>query len=241
MDASLFGKIGLISDAHGNIGAIRKAVEIIRRAGVGRIFFLGDAVGYIPSRLVLDFLDIEEIFSLKGNHEAMLLEEIDDVGESAARIYRLEEVRKLLTEDEKVQISTRSAEANFECTAGRVLLCHGSPDEPLTGYIYPDTPLDTIARRDFDVVFMGHTHRPFLRRSNGRLYVNVGSCGQPRDHGRFGSACVFDTDTGEATILRFDIHSETRDAIVAADLEETYVAEVLERVAVKPIVGTMTE
>lgn len=238
---TLTGKVGLISDAHGNVGAARKAVDVVRKAGADRVIFLGDAVGYIPSRAVLDFLDAEGIFALKGNHEAMLVGELTAENERAAQVYRHEDVRALLTDQELARIATRSPEAAFDCAAGRVLLCHGSPDDPLTGYIYPDTPLEDIAREDFDMVFMGHTHRPFRRRAGDRLFVNVGSCGQPRDHGCLGAACIFDADSGEVTLVRFDIVSETREAIHSAKLEGTYVAEVLERESTEPVVGSMVQ
>ena len=32
-----------------------------------------------------------------------------------------------------------------------------------------------------DIVLTGHTHKPFMREIGGRLLVNVGSVGQPRD------------------------------------------------------------
>jgi hypothetical protein len=37
----------------------------------------------------------------------------------------------------------------------------------------------------------------------------VGSCGLPRDHGALGACCLYDDETGDVRILRFDI----RDAV----------------------------
>ena len=36
------------------------------------------------------------------------------------------------------------------------------------------------ARLDADVIFVGHTHIPFLRKLNGQRVVNPGSLGQPK-------------------------------------------------------------
>ena len=61
-----------------------------------------------------------------------------------------------------------------------------------------------------DFIFMGHTHRPFIRESaTGKVFVNVGSCGMPRDRGDWGSATLFDEKSGDIRIIRFSIKEET--------------------------------
>ena len=52
---------------------------------------------------------------------------------------------------------------------------------------------------------MGHTHRPFLKNSNGTTFVNVGSCGLPRDDGRYGSFATFDPSTRNVKLYRYAI------------------------------------
>ena len=112
--------------------------------------------------------------------------------------------------------------------AGRGVQClfvHGSPSDPTWGYVYPDTPLEEFDDVTADVVFMGHTHRPFVRISGATTFVNVGSCGMPRDGDPRGAAALFDTTSGEATILRFDIAEPSRRALAAhASLHETVVS-----------------
>jgi len=61
---------------------------------------------------------------------------------------------------------------------------------------------------------MGHSHYLFVRSANGTTFVNVGSCGLPRDDGRFGGACLYDTVTGNVQVLRFDI-IEKKEAVLA--------------------------
>ncbi len=84
----------------------------------------------------------------------------------------------------------------------RLLFLHGSPWDPLQGYVYPKTVDDSFGILCYDVIFMGHTHRPFSISTKKALLVNVGSCGLPRDVGTFPSFAVYDTETGEATIHR---------------------------------------
>ena len=93
-----------------------------------------------------------------------------------------------------------------EINGQRLLFLHGSPDDPTYGYVYPDTDL-TAFTPDSDWVFMGNTHHPFIREEEGTYYVNIGSCGLPRDDGRYGSVALFDTVAQTAQIFRFDITS----------------------------------
>ena len=93
------------------------------------------------------------------------------------------------------------------------LFVHGDHNDNLNGRIYPDTPL-TIDSVDWDVLFCGHTHIPFVRNTNDKLIVNVGSIGQPR-HGGLASAVLFNSNTSALEFLNFNWHPER----VRKDLE----------------------
>lgn len=175
--------------------------------GAQRIFFLGDAVGYVPSVTVVESL--MQLGSLvqciRGNHEQMLLENQSDPERDA--IYQLDKLRPQLTLAQTRAIISWpvSREAIFE--GQKCLLVHGSPAEPTFGYVYPETDLSSF-KCNAKWVFMGNTHRPFIREHAGTCYVNVGSCGLPRDDGRYGSAALLDSTTLNVRILRFDIEAQ---------------------------------
>jgi predicted phosphodiesterase len=89
--------IGFVSDAHGNGPAFDKAVKILIAEGARSLYFLGDAVGYVPSVAVLDSLIRlgKRINCIRGNHEVMLTNlQIDLERES---IYQFNSLRKNLT------------------------------------------------------------------------------------------------------------------------------------------------
>ena len=75
-----------MSDIHGCIEDLREKMKLVDLTGNNRIVFLGDYIDYgRSSYCVLKFIrDIQEKFGdkkvivLKGNHEAMLLEWIDN-------------------------------------------------------------------------------------------------------------------------------------------------------------------
>jgi putative phosphoesterase len=64
----------------------------------------------------------------------------------------------------------------------RIFVCHGSPRDLLNEYVYPDRgSYDNFVVVGADVIVLGHTHWPMLRRVGKTLIVNPGSCGQPRN------------------------------------------------------------
>lgn len=200
--------IGLVSDAHGNSRAFDRAVELLLAHGVERLFFLGDAVGYVPSTAVLDSLARlgDLVQCIRGNHEAMLLENHSDVAREP--LYQIEALRPMLTPAQQLMIASWPALRSEVIDGQKLLLVHGSPTDPTYGYVYPDTDLAGFTP-DADWVFMGNTHRPFIREQAGIRYVNIGSCAMPRDDGRYGSAALLNMETRSARILRFDITHET--------------------------------
>jgi putative phosphoesterase len=69
----------------------------------------------------------------------------------------------------------------------KIVVLHGMPDDPTVAMDVdtPDADLLQLARElDADCVISGHTHRPFQRRVNGRLFLNPGSVGETRNGDR---------------------------------------------------------
>lgn len=220
--------IGLVSDAHGNSLAFDRAVALLLVQGAQRLYFLGDAVGYVPSAAVLDSLARlgDRVQCIRGNHEAMLLEGQSDVARE--RVYQLEALRPSLTPAQLAMIASWPASRTEVIDDQKVLLVHGSPTDPTYGYVYPDTDLAGFAP-DADWVFMGNTHHPFIREQAGTRYVNIGSCGMPRDDGRYGSVALLDTKARSARILRFDITAESRQVLEQFPTVHPSVWDVYER------------
>ena len=197
-------KIGLLSDAHGNDEAFSLGVAILRRLGATHFYFLGDAIGYVPSISVLDSLTRlgDEVSCILGNHEAMLLKGLIDSKKD--EIYQLNSLQSEITPAHHKMINSWPISIQEEIDGQKLLFVHGSPKDPTYGYVYPNTDLTGLSS-DLDWVFMGNTHRPFIRKEQGTNYVNIGSCGLPRDDGRYGSVALFDILARSVRILRFDI------------------------------------
>ena len=203
--------IGVLSDAHGHVGAFDQAWHRLRSAGAEEFYYLGDAVGYIPQTGVVDRIMTHQVRSIRGNHEVMLLSHAD-TGEREA-VYQLHRTRERLSASALRYLADLPAWWRTEHADLTMLFVHGSPADPTNGYVYPDTDLTQFADVDADVVFLGHTHHPFARAFDDRMFINVGSVGLPRDNTGLGAACIFDTQSRQAEIVRFDISASARDIL----------------------------
>jgi predicted phosphodiesterase len=218
-------RLGLLSDAHGNLEAFRRALDVLAGEGAESIHFLGDAVGYFPGDAVVSEIRLRGIAAVRGNHEEMLLKGTSPL--EREHIYRLRQTAHGMAADNRVEMERWPHSRTLESPFGPLWLIHGSPRDPTYGYVYPDTDLEGMSIAPHAAVFMGNSHRPFVRRMAGALFINVGSCGLPRDSGDLGAACLFDDVTGAARILRFSIVEETREALlrcgpVAPDVEAVF-------------------
>jgi len=201
--------IGFLSDAHGNYRALEKGLNVLRKAGAKDIFFLGDAVGYIPCVKTLEILAADGIRCQIGNHEQYLLGECSE--RRKEQVYKLSAVKAAVKEIDMMFIRTWPLQRVLEIGSYFVHLVHGSPRDPLEEYVPPDFDLERLDPyvKGHGVV-MGHTHRAFIRMSQGIAYVNVGSCGLPRDEPHSGSVVLFSADSAEPwQIIRYDIRDET--------------------------------
>jgi predicted phosphodiesterase len=212
-------KIGLLSDAHGNVEAFRAGLGALTHSGAAEFFFLGDAVGYIPGDAVVDELRSSSICAIRGNHETMLL--ADQPLAERDRVYKLAATARVMKPENRSFIETWPAQLRIAAPCGELLLVHGSPADVTFGYVYEDSDLSAFGVPDGITVFMANTHRPFIRKLGEALFINIGSCGLPRDNGVLGAACLFDTDTRAARIIRFDIH----DAVSLALARHPSIAE----------------
>lgn len=223
--------IGFLSDAHGNLEAFQKALRVLGQFGAEEIYFLGDAVGYLPGSEVATAIVDRRLPSILGNHEAMLLG--PEVGKSDRDgIYRLAETAAAMPQRVLRTMKAWPDRRELRLACGRALLMHGSPRDHLWGYVYPDTDLSAFAADpslEGAFVFMGATHRPFVKKVGAATFVNVGSCGLPRDVGHLGACCVLDDQTGWVRIIRFDIRAETAAALERCGPVHSRVLELLGR------------
>jgi diadenosine tetraphosphatase ApaH/serine/threonine PP2A family protein phosphatase len=203
----------IISDVHANQVALS---AVLADAGsFDFVWCLGDLVGYgpDPNDCIAQLREIPH-FSLAGNHDWAALGKLDITSfNSDAR------VASIWTQNELSPASREYLEAlPTHTTRDDFTLAHASPRQPVWEYILD--PL--IAQRNFayfetPFCLVGHTHIPviFYQVSDnpdgcrtlvppynepvsleveGRLILNPGSVGQPRDGNPDASYAILDTD-----------------------------------------------
>jgi putative phosphoesterase len=157
-------RILIISDVHGNLPAL----ELVLKSNhdVDLIISIGDVVNYGPwSNECVELLDtLDNVILLNGNHEKSFLNGYYDGTNIVSKTFFehcypcFKKQNSIIKYLEEYYIN----ETQFIHTIQQK-------------YIYSDSNINLI-----NDVFIGHSHRLFLKYSNGYRLVNAGSVGQNR-------------------------------------------------------------
>jgi len=213
--------IAVIADVHSNLEALKKVLGKIKNSEL--ILDAGDIVGYNakPNECV-ELVKKLKIKSVLGNHDhACITGNAEDMNPIAAEA--AEWTRKNLTADNMKYLKKLPEKLEIDIKGKKIVIIHGSPTNPLYGYVFPWVPDSIFAKflqdTKTDILILGHTHVPFVKKLDGKLVVNPGSVGQPRDHRREASHAVIDPARMDARIVRteYDI-MRVSDEITGAGL-----------------------
>jgi diadenosine tetraphosphatase ApaH/serine/threonine PP2A family protein phosphatase len=229
-------RIAVVSDIHANLVALDAVLAAI--GAVDAVWHLGDVVGYGPDPDgVVARLTERGAVGVRGNHDAAAVggNEIDWFNpEAKAAMEWTREAISASTREWLAALPLRHLETDFT-------LVHGSPRDPIWEYV--TTP--TVARAGLSAIatahgLHGHTHVPVAftevdgrmrtlmpRAGNsvaldeGRMLLNPGSVGQPRDGDPRASYLVLDLEARTATWGRtaYDIE-KVRSSMQAAGLPQ---------------------
>jgi predicted phosphodiesterase len=196
----------LISDIHANLEALEVVLADIKALGITEIFCLGDIIGYGPNpRECIDRVMETCKVTLLGNHDQAATYDPEEFEVGTERgIFRTREQLAVSTDrinNERRREFLRQLPRSYQ--RGSYLFVHGSPRNPLTEYVFPE---DIYNHRKMEQLFQlvdrycfqGHTHIPGVftddfqfftpdeidleyNLGEGKLLINVGSVGQPRD------------------------------------------------------------
>jgi predicted phosphodiesterase len=162
-------RILVISDIHGNLAAF-DAVLGNSRGDWDQLYCLGDLAGYgpDPGECIKKAAECGSVI-LGGNHDlaASGILSLEDFADHARRA--MEWTRSRLSPADKDYL----ARLSLTSTAGGIFLSHGSPEDPLWGYIFSnrEAALGFGAFTE-KICFFGHTHLPsyFIERRAGTEY-----------------------------------------------------------------------
>ena len=138
----------------------------------------------------------------------------------------------LLSERQLNYLISLPKSLTFKADERTVLLCHGSPWDT-DQYVYPNTNHEIMNRcvnTDYDLVIMGHTHYPMIKKINNTVLLNPGSVGQARDRKPGACWAIYDSENGDIKLKReqYDYMSVASEAKLLHP-ELPYLSEVLLR------------
>lgn len=192
--------IAVFSDVHANLEALQAVLSDMEALALDQRVCLGDTVGYGPDPVEC----LEKVRALgcpivKGNHDeaAGCDDALDDMGGLAR--FGIRYARKKLSKEMRDYL----CELPLTHTDGECQFVHASLDVPAK-WDYVLSAWDAISHFESQthrLCFCGHTHVPMVWHmdeegsldfwtgvgrielpAKGRILVNVGSVGQPRDH-----------------------------------------------------------
>lgn len=201
--------IAIISDVHANLEALKAVFAHIEERKIRAILCAGDIVGYGPRPAeVIDLIQSRTEVCIRGNHDhAVVSGDFGNFSHLASRAGRWTRDQLRPSDDDQHRLRRWNYLANLPLSArfDELELCHGSPRNVLSDYVFPPSPHQAamVARRLLDatearLLVLGHTHVPMLLDESGQLHdlraleqggalpngclvLNPGSVGQPRD------------------------------------------------------------
>ncbi len=190
----------IFSDLHGNQYAWNAFQQTLAETAYDRLVFLGDIFGYYyGQRELLDALaKIKDLIWLRGNHDQFLLDLLHaraDADHLVSRYGSTYLTAAAAPGRAESLLKDKPFSCEIDADGRRILFCHGTPDDPEAGRLYPKDKWMPELCGAYDVVICGHTHFRMVREGGGKLWFNAGSLGQPRD-GNHPGALLFDSGTG---------------------------------------------
>jgi len=203
-------QILLVSDIHANRQALEAVLE--RFAAADEVWCLGDIVEYGPCPA--------ECIELVRRHCRLVVQGNHDVSFATPGAAGWgQHDRHTVAPEARDYLLGLPAARSMTVDGVSYLVVHGSPQDPLSGSLRPGMAAErlreAVAGCREDRVLCAHTHTAMIAEADGRLVVNTGTVGQPRD-GDYRAQCMVLEDGA----LRFERVPYDLDAL-ARDYERS--------------------
>ncbi len=234
-------RIAIFSDVHANLPALQSVLEDMERSGLGKLYCLGDLVGYgtFPNEVV-ELIRERNIPTIMGNYDQGVGNSSDECGcayktaeEEALGKRSIAWTNAHTSDENKAFLRTLPPQIPLQLGELKVVLAHGSPRR-INEYLYVDRPDSGLERIldgvDADVLVVGHTHKPYHRiLPSGRHVINDGSVGKPKDGDKRSAYIILEAEGRDLKVefvrVPYDIE-RTAAAIEASEMPNAY-AEML--------------
>ena len=144
---------------------------------------------------------------IKGNHENLLYD-ASQSKEKSIQIQKKYGIGHLIAiqqfnETELEELFSLKSQKSLRLGSLSIQLNHGSPWNQ-SAYLYPDTPIETLEKANsahHDIILVGHSHYPFIKKLSFSVLINPGSVGQNRLTGGVANWALIDTEKKDYLIM----------------------------------------
>ncbi|GHV78411.1 metallophosphoesterase [Spirochaetia bacterium] len=167
-------RVLVVSDIHANLAAF-DAVLRETQGDRNAVLCLGDLVGYGPDprECIARAAEVCAVV-LGGNHDLAAAGATDLSSFADHARIAMEWTRPQLTPTDIAYLATLPLNTEYE----GILLSHGSPENPIWGYIFSQDDAEfAFSQNDFSRCFFGHTHFPsfFIEtKRDGESFYQIG-------------------------------------------------------------------
>lgn len=199
-------KIAIVSDIHGNYDAWRAFKE-----EYDELWVLGDLVNYgpQPQEVMVEVMEKAAVV-VQGNHDNAVAN--DDDSKWTARYRELSTATRTYTSsvirpDQKAYLANLPSHTIVEREGKLFYMTHASPSDPLYGKCLPDDEewVSEFQKLPADILLVGHTHVPFIRKIGDKILLNPGSIGQPRTGNSLASYAVYENGEFELRLFQYPV------------------------------------
>ncbi len=152
----------IFSDVHANWFGLQHVLRFARQHHITRLVCLGDLVGYnaLPNECV-DSIRHQNIPTVKGNHEALLLNEIAGFGRIAEKAqHSLRITRQIISAENRAFLKQLPFLLPLENDIAAVHANFFDLQRTVNSVEKAKSQFEEMRKRGLRVVFFGHTHRP---------------------------------------------------------------------------------
>ena len=200
-------KIGIISDIHSNIRALKLVLEEFDKEKVDKIICCGDiiGIGINPDETVQELIKRKDmLIAVSGNHEQYLINGLPQNVHDNKRKMSIEEIENhewnhnRLSENSKKFLNELEISKNIEIEGKKIYIIHYPINNDGTYKKHIKNPSiieneEMFEKIDADIFLYGHTHTYSINHREDKWFINVGSLG-----------CPMNSDIAKAGILEIN-------------------------------------
>lgn len=203
--------LAIISDIHGNLPALEKALNLIKKVKVDNFLFLGDVVGYGPwSNECVELIStLKNSYKIKGNHEDYYLKKKFNGKNPLTKkffkesFYNFEKFDLIKEYKEEIIIDDIEFKHTIE-----------------NKYIFSDTEINLKKN-----LVLGHSHQQFYKKVKEFWVLNPGSLGQNRKNINLMQYAILDT---KKSYYKFFTEEHDIGAVIQKMIEQKYADDCIE-------------